>query len=50
MNEVTIKKDMSADAGERGIECYDCPNCKENIMPEFNYCPDCGAKIKWDPC
>jgi predicted RNA-binding Zn-ribbon protein involved in translation (DUF1610 family) len=51
MKKIQITKDMFCDAYEVYNE-YSCPNCKYEGLHygldyNFNYCPNCGAKIIW---
>lgn len=27
---------------------YRCPTCKAFFDHKYNYCPNCGKKVKWD--
>lgn len=37
--------------GKRIHDYYTCGNCGFTISEiNFNFCPNCGFGIKWDPC
>jgi len=45
-----IKIGKKDDIGKDEWWCnwYKCPNCGENNIARcFDYCPNCGRKIKW---
>ena len=50
MKEVTITKDRYAFTYNATDEIiYHCPVCEAPAVERgFNYCPNCGVKIKWD--
>lgn len=48
MKEIEIGGKDNVDREERYYYCYKCPNCGEDeIVRDFNYCPNCGNKFKW---
>jgi rubrerythrin len=30
------------------MEVYCCRNCRTILDPAFDYCPNCGQKVKWE--
>ena len=41
-----VKVDSSTYYG--GLGYFKCPKCGETLMEGYyNYCPDCGQKLKW---
>ena len=49
-DEVLICKKDSTGWDEQWCEWFTCPSCKEKsaITEWFNYCPNCGIKIKFN--
>jgi hypothetical protein len=50
---ITNKRFAWRDWIDKELNIYDdyyyCPDCeKEDIQRGFNYCPNCGIKIKWN--
>jgi len=54
MIEVKVEDKHSVGSDEYYGEWYRCPNCDEGkeyegaIKEGDNFCPNCGAKIKWN--
>ena len=32
-----------------GMYCYECSECGHGMKPDWNYCPNCGARVKEEP-
>lgn len=46
---ITIRNANSQGKNEIYCTWFQCPSCdKSNIKVNYNYCPDCGEKLKWD--
>ena len=45
---VSIGEEQNTGWDEWYCHWYACPKCAEDcIVRRFNYCPNCGVKLKW---
>lgn len=45
---ILVKEEHSQGYDEMYAEWFRCSNCENSsISHGFNYCPDCGIKLRW---